>query len=152
MNVDVKLCFKLPFFTKEIENDWRNNKAGRAKNIDKRTDMLATILALYPFTKTEEIAKEFNVSAKSIAVMANLFGIRKSDEFRSDVNRNNATANSDGAKIVEKVSRNGKVVETYLSISDASKVNGIPRNTLSYLCNGRRKNKYINGYRYRFKD
>ena len=47
--------------------------------------MFATIMALYPFTKTEDIAKEFGISATKIRLMAKSCRIQKSDDYRYEV-------------------------------------------------------------------
>ena len=47
--------------------------------------VFATIMALYPFTKTEDIAKEFGISATKIRLMAKSCRIQKSDDYRYEV-------------------------------------------------------------------
>ena len=47
--------------------------------------MFATIMALYPFTKTEDIAKESGISATKIRLMAKSCRIQKSDDYRYEV-------------------------------------------------------------------
>ena len=47
--------------------------------------VFATIMALYPFTKTEDIAREFGISATKIRLMAKTCRIQKSDDYRYEV-------------------------------------------------------------------
>ena len=47
--------------------------------------VFATIMALYPFTKTEDIAKEFGISAARIHLMAKTCRVQKSDDYRYEV-------------------------------------------------------------------
>ena len=52
--------------------------------------VFATIMALYPFTKTEEIADEFGLSVVKIRKMARACRVSKNAEFRSEIGRQNA--------------------------------------------------------------
>ena len=47
--------------------------------------VFATIMALYPFTKTEDIAKEFGISVAKIRLMARTCRVHKSDDYRYEV-------------------------------------------------------------------
>ena len=47
-------------------------------------------MALYPFTKTEEIADEFGLSVVKIRKMARDCRVSKNAEFRSEIGRQNA--------------------------------------------------------------
>ena len=44
--------------------------------------VFATILALYPFTKTEEIADEFGLSVVKVRKMARVCRVSKNEEFK----------------------------------------------------------------------
>lgn len=62
------LYFELPFITRELCLDYLNNPKNRANNIEKRIDMLATILALYPYKETSEIARQLGIKEKTLAI------------------------------------------------------------------------------------
>lgn len=47
--------------------------------------VFATILALYPFTKTEDIADEFGIPVYKIRQMAKTCRVKKSDDYRYEV-------------------------------------------------------------------
>ena len=47
--------------------------------------VFATILALYPFTKTEEIAEEFEMPVYKIREMARTCRVKKSDDYLYEV-------------------------------------------------------------------
>ncbi len=150
MNVDVLLCFELPFLTDELYRDWveHDNPKDREKNMEKRTDLLATMLALYPNKDTSEISKQLGISEKRITTYASMFGVKKSKEFRSEVNRKNGGRSNPG-KPIEKVARNGRVVATYTSTKEAAQANGISDRTIRYCCTG--KQSSTRGYKYRYK-
>ena len=52
--------------------------------------VFATIMALYPFTKTEELADEFGLSVVKIRKMARICRVSKNAEFRSEIGRLNS--------------------------------------------------------------
>lgn len=52
-------------------------------------EVFATIMALYPIARTEDIAREFGLSPRAITRMARRCRLRKSREYRSRVNREN---------------------------------------------------------------
>ena len=57
--------------------------------------VFATILALYPFTKTEEIAEEFGISVNKIRRMARICRVSKNAEFRSEIGKMNGRKSVD---------------------------------------------------------
>ena len=89
MNIRIELCFELPFLTKELMEEFLYSGKDKNKNIDKRTDLFATIMALYPHVSTDEISKRTGVSERVIKEIAVIFGIHKNKQFRSDINRRN---------------------------------------------------------------
>jgi transposase len=62
--------------------------------------VFATILALYPFTKTEDIAKEFGISVVKVRRMARICRVSKNAEFRSEIGRLNGSKRID--RVVKK--------------------------------------------------
>lgn len=156
MFIRVELCFALPFLKEELFQEWIKctDKKEKERNIDKRTDLLATMLAMYPNCKTSEISKQLGISKQIIRLYAGLFGIHKSKELRSGINRQNGDHPKKGiqpnAKAVEKVARNGRVVATYRSTTEAARANGIKEKTMSKSCVKNLK-IYRDGYLYRYK-
>ena len=49
----------------------------------------ATIMALYPMTSTEKLSQEFGISVYKLRAMAKKFHVEKSQEFRSEIGRQN---------------------------------------------------------------
>lgn len=52
--------------------------------------VFATIMALYPITPTEQIAKEFDISVYKLKKMARNCRVSKSHEYRREICRRNA--------------------------------------------------------------
>ena len=117
--------------------------------------MFATLLALYPHKSSEEIAQQLGMSERHVMEIASIFGIKKCKKYRSDVNRKNGEhpnkGHQPGAKPVEKVARNGRVVATYRSTVEAADANGISRIVMSNTCKNK-IHKYRDGYLYRYKE
>ena len=57
--------------------------------LDERIHLLATLLALYPFTDTEELSKEFLLSEITIKQIVHHYHVKRSKEKRSEINRRN---------------------------------------------------------------
>lgn len=95
--MDIRLNFELPFFKREWYDEYKhcernNDEAGMQDNIDKRTDIFASLMALYPITETKKLAEEFSLPIRTIVRIASMFHIKKSKEFRSRINSQNAKA------------------------------------------------------------
>lgn len=83
------MAFYLPLFIELLDyGDARMNER-TYMHIEERTHLLATLLALYPFTDTKEIADEFKMTEKSVTQIANYNHIYKSSEKRSSINAEN---------------------------------------------------------------
>lgn len=93
MKVDFLLYFELPFLTDALFREWKDcrSESERERNIEKRTDLLATMLALYPDTETSEISKQLGISEQTVKLYAGMFGVHKSREYRSDIGRKNGS-------------------------------------------------------------
>ena len=61
----------------------------RYERFDERMHLLATLLALYPFTSNERLSKEFKYHPNYIRLLASYYGVYKSDEHRRRVNKQN---------------------------------------------------------------
>ena len=81
--------FYLPLFRELLDyGDARMNES-TYMHIEERTHLLATLLALYPFTDTKELADEFKMTEERITKIANYNNIYKSSEKRSSINKTN---------------------------------------------------------------
>lgn len=76
----------LPWFEKAL--NWKHGDALLEK-FDERMDLLAKLLALYPFTETEQLTKEFHLSEGRIKQLAIYYGVNKDQQTRSDINKKN---------------------------------------------------------------
>ena len=79
--------FGLPLFRKRLNWDGQ----GQNRRLDERTDLFATMMALYPFTDSKELSKEFCLAAQTINIIANSNGVYKAKEVRREICRKNAT-------------------------------------------------------------
>lgn len=57
--------------------------------LDERIHLLATLLALYPFTDTEELSKEFLLSEITIKQIVHYYHVKRSKEKRREINTRN---------------------------------------------------------------
>lgn len=111
------------FYLPAFKNEWM--KRGHMKGavlqdiLDARTHVLATILALYPFTPTNDIAQEFGLTPKMVSQIAAKNGVRKTAELRSTINAQNGTHPSLNKNKVSMVDDNGEVVTEFSSLTEA---------------------------------
>lgn len=76
----------LPRFQKKLKYECPPHSL---EKFDERMNLLAKLLALYPFTNTVKLAREFAMKAKIIKQIAQFYGVRKTKETRRDINKNN---------------------------------------------------------------
>ena len=114
----------LPIFEDSLEINNQLPPEEKQRRIDKRTDILATILALYPTTPRKDLAREFKLTVHYIQQLANRFGLHKMPRH-----------------IVQKIV-DSQVQTTYPSLSAASKAEGIK---WKYLKSKIDANEPING-------
>lgn len=114
----------LPIFEDSLEINNQLPPEEKQRRIDKRTDILATILALYPTTPRKDLAREFKLTVHYIQQLANRYGLHKMPRH-----------------IVQKIV-DGQVQTTYPSLSAASKAEGIK---WKYLKSKIDANEPING-------
>ena len=155
-SVNKELARKLATATREIES-------GKANSFERQMDAFATIMAAFPFTPTNKLAKEFEVSPKHIIHNAELCGVEKSTELRAEAkdylarqglkldDERGGNHGNHFTRPIEKVSRNGRVVATYKSVSEAAEMNNLSRNSVSDHCRGKVKGYTKGGYKYRYK-
>lgn len=114
----------LPIFEDSLEINNQLPPDEKQRRIDKRTDILATILALYPFTPRKELAREFKLTVHYIQQLANRYGLQKMPRH-----------------IVQKIV-GGQVQTTYPSLNAAAKAEGIKWKFLKSKIDA---NKPVNG-------
>lgn len=141
----------------------RDIESGMAANFDKQMDAFATIMAAFPFTPTDKLAKEFEVSSIRIIRDAEMCGVEKSTELRAEAKdylaRQGLKLDDDRGgdqgnhfmRPVEKVARNGRVVATYKSVLEAAEMNNLSHNAINNHCSGKVKGYSNAGYKYRYK-
>ena len=141
----------------------RDIESGMAANFDKQMDAFATIMAAFPFTPTDTLAKEFEVSSIRIIRDAEMCGVEKSTELRAEAKdylaRQGLKLDDDRGgdqgnhfmRPVEKVARNGRVVATYKSVLEAAEMNNLSHNAINNHCSGKVKGYSNAGYKYRYK-
>jgi len=154
--VNRELVSKLATARREIES-------GKAAAFDRQMDAFATIMAAFPFTPTKKLAGEFEVTPRRIEQNAELCGVEKSAELRAeakdylarqglklDDNRGGDQGNH-FMRPIEKVARNGRVVATYKSVSEAAEMNNLSQKAINDHCRGNVKGYSKAGYKYRYK-
>jgi hypothetical protein len=154
--VNRDLVSKLATARREIES-------GKAAAFDRQMDDFATIMAAFPFTPTKKLAVEFEVTPRRIEQNAELCGVEKSAELRAeakdylarqglklDDNRGGDQGNH-FMRPIEKVARNGRVVATYKSVSEAAEMNSLSPHAINDHCRGNVKGYSKAGYKYRYK-
>lgn len=154
--VNKDLVSKLATARREIES-------GKAVAFDRQMDAFATIMAAFPFTPTKKLAGEFEVAPRRIEQNAELCGVEKSTELRAEAKdylaRQGLKLDDDRGgdqgnhfmRPIEKVARNGRVVATYKSVSEAAKMNSLSPNAINDHCRGNVKGYSKAGYKYRYK-
>lgn len=134
---------------------------------DRHVDILASLMALYPFTPDNDLVLEFNIPADRIREVARMLGVIKSPEARREAReylqrqhiefierRGGNQGNFPISKSVEKISRNGRVIRTYDTITEAEEDTGHAAGTIRNMCKTYdAKRKYTKeGYTFRFRD
>lgn len=132
---------------------------------DRHVDILASLMALYPFTPTEDLSFEFGLPPQRISYVAQALNVIKSKEERDAAReylqrqdrqlverRGGDQGNYPKRKTIEKVLRNGRVIATYKSIQEASEMNNLTASCVSDHCRGRIKGYTLKGYKFRYKN
>ena len=141
-----------------------NSRQEHQMIVDDHIDILASILALYPYTPDKDLEFEFGIPANKISDVARVLGSIKSKEERDAAReylqrqdrqlverRGGDQGNYPKRKTIEKVSRNGRVIATYKSIQEAAEMNNLTASCVSDHCRGRIKGYTLKGYKFRYK-
>ncbi len=83
----MRLRWYLPKFGKVL--GYKPNNHNTNERIEERTDLLAKLLALYPFTDTEQLAREFMLNHKFVNQLAHFYGVIKTKDVRSQIAKQN---------------------------------------------------------------
>ena len=83
----MRLRWYLPKFGKVLGYEPNNHNTN--ERIEERTDLLAKLLALYPFTDTEQLAREFKLTHKFVNQLAHFYGVIKTKDVRSQIAKQN---------------------------------------------------------------
>lgn len=134
---------------------------------DRHVDILASLMALYPFTPTEDLSFEFGLPPNRISYVATALKVVKSKDERDQAReylqkqglqlverRGGNQGNYPDAKPVEKVGKYGRLIKSYDSLKAAARDNGLCAETVREHCNRYHKaNKFFTkeGYTFRFK-
>lgn len=130
---------------------------------DEMFDVLFTFINLYPFTSDRDLAFEFGITKAQVKTIANILKMVKSPEARREaadylqrqhrelIQRRGGDQGNHFMRPVEKVARNGRVVATYKSVSEASDMNNLSPNAINDHCHGNVKGYSKAGYKYRYK-
>lgn len=84
--MDNSTFFYLPWFAKKLDYDPYTCKSSM---LEERMHLLSTLLALYPFTRIEDLHREFHLAIGYIRQIAHAYGVYKSEEMRSRINKEN---------------------------------------------------------------
>ena len=130
---------------------------------DEMFDVLFTFINLYPFTSDRDLAFEFGITKAQVKTIANILKMVKSPEARREaadylqrqhrelIQRRGGDQGNHFMRPVEKVARNGRVVATYKSVSEAADMNNLSPNAINDHCRGNVKGYSKAGYKYRYK-
>jgi len=109
--------------------------------------VFATIPALYPFTKTEEIAEEFGISVVKVRRMARICRVSKNAEFRSEIGRLNGRKSVDRF-IKQRIRREQRTVKLWndgLTMGEISKRMNLSKRTVyNYLLQAKKNGVKLN--------
>ena len=131
---------------------------------DEHVDLLATILCLYPFTSTDDIEFEFGIKDRYIRFVNQVLGQVKSPEARKAardylrrqglelIERRGGDQGKHYGKPVLKITRNGRVVEEWESLTDASRATGMAHKTIRNYCDAKKRIYTSEGYTFRYKE
>ena len=129
---------------------------------DEMFDVLFTFINLYPFTSDRDLAFEFGITKAQVKTIANILKMVKSPEARREavdylqrqhrelIQRRGGDQGNHFMRPVEKVARNGRVVATYKSVSEAADMNNLSPNAINDHCHGNVKGYSKAGYKYRY--
>jgi len=151
----------------KLRHSYEDNDHRSQDIADRHVDILATLMAAYPFTPTEDLSFEIGLPAHRIRYVADAFHVMKSKEKREEARdylsrqgielierRGGDQGNYAGARPVEKVGKYGRLIKSYNTIREAATDNGLCEDTIKGHCIRYHKaKKYFTkeGFTFRFK-
>ena len=134
---------------------------------DKHIDILATLMSLYPFTPDGDLEMEFGLPRNKIKYVAQVLGGVKSKEARQEaveylakqdrelIQRRGGAQINHFSRPVDQVAKNGRVINTFISITEAEETTGCDQSTVRSHCqryNNRKLRVYTKqGFTFRYK-
>ena len=134
---------------------------------DKHIDILATLMSLYPFTPDGDLEMEFGLPRNKIKYVAQVLGGIKSKEARQEaveylakqdrelIQRRGGAQPNHFTKPVEQVAKNGRIINTFVSTTEAMEATGYDQTTVRKYCQrfyNRKKRIYTKeGFTFRYK-
>ena len=134
---------------------------------DKHIDILATLMSLDPFTPDGDLEMEFGLPRNKIKYVAQVLGGVKSKEARQEaveylakqdrelIQRRGGAQPNHFTKPVEQVAKNGRVINTFVSTTEAMEATGYDQTTVRKYCqrfNNRKERIYTKeGFTFRYK-
>ena len=133
---------------------------------DNHIDILATLMAAYPFTPDKDLEFEFGIPVQRIRDTARVLGQIKSPEARAEareylhkqhielIQRRGGDQGNHKPRTrqVEKVDKKGKVLASYKSIVDAANRTGCTSKTIQKYCLSEKTIYMKDGITFRYKD
>lgn len=133
---------------------------------DNHIDILATLMAAYPFTPDKDLEFEFGIPSYRIRDTARMLGQIKSPEARAEareylqkqhrelIQRRGGDQGNHKPRTrqVEKVDKKGKVLASYKSIVDAANRTGCASKTIQKYCLSEKTIYMKDGITFRYKD
>jgi len=158
--IDVAMEINAKLRQHEDDHDKRDQQIA-----DEHIDILATIMAAYPFTPSEDLAFEFGIPKQKIRFVAQTFQSMKSKDARDAAReylhkqhielvdrRGGDQGNHTNKRQVEQVARNGRILGTFNSIVEAAEATGYDQKKVGNMCRQKRKSYTKEGYTFRFKE
>lgn len=114
---------------------------------DNHIDILATLMAAYPFTPDKDLEFEFGIPVGRIRETARVLGLIKSPESRREavdylqrqhrelIQRRGGDQGNHYTRPVEKVAKYGRLIASYDSVKEAARENGMGLETIRKHCN-----------------
>lgn len=150
----------------QLRNRYEDDNRRSQEIADKHIDILATLMAAYPFTPTEDLAFEIGLPVQRIRYVADAFNVMKSKEKRDEareylrkqqielVDRRGGDQGKYNPRTrqIEKIDKKGNVLATYKSIVDAANRTGCSSTTVKKYCQSKKTTYMKDGITFRYKE
>ena len=150
----------------QLRNRYEDDDRRSQEIADRHVDILATLMAAYPFTPTEDLAFEIGLPVQRIRYVAEAFNVLKSKEKRDEareylrkqqielVDRRGGDQGKYNPRTrqIEKIDKKGNVLATYKSIVDAANRTGCSSTTVKKYCQSKKTTYMKDGITFRYKD